>query len=60
MPTAAILTSVELALRIVLLAMESATPEQRAKVIAWWIEDVEKHRAFWQKLIDAVSNAGQG
>lgn len=41
---------IELAERIVLLAMEGQTPEQRAKMWGWWIEDVEKFREFIKGL----------
>ena len=40
------LTIIELTLRIVLLAMESQTPEQRAKMWDWYITDVERWRTF--------------
>ena len=45
-------TIIELALRIVLLAMEGQTPEQRAKMWDWYITDVEHWRKFL-KLDDA-------
>jgi hypothetical protein len=35
------LTILELALKIVLLAMEGQTPEQRAKMWDWYIHDIE-------------------
>lgn len=41
---------IELALEIVKLAMEGQTPEQRAKLWAWYIEDAEKFREFFKTL----------
>lgn len=38
------LVILELALKIVLLAMEGQTPEQRAKMWDWYVTDVEKFR----------------
>lgn len=38
------LTIIELALKIVLLAMEGQTPEQRAKMWEWYIRDIENLR----------------
>lgn len=40
------LTIVELVLRIILLAMEGQTPEQRAKMWDMYIRDVEAWRKF--------------
>ncbi len=41
---------VELMLEIVKLAMEGQDIEQRQRMWAWYIEDVEKWRAFWAKI----------
>lgn len=40
------LVILELALKIVLLAMEGQTPEQRAKMWDWYIQDVSALRRF--------------
>jgi hypothetical protein len=41
------LTIIELLLKIVVLAMEGQTPEQRATIWGWYIKDVEA----WRKLL---------
>lgn len=41
------LAIIELCLRIVVLAMEGQTPEQRAKMWDWYITDV----AWWRKAL---------
>ena len=40
-------TIIELALRIVLLAMEGQTPEQRAKMWDFYLKDLE----WWRKFL---------
>ena len=47
MPAAAALAVVELLLKIVLTAMEGQTPEQRAQMWAWYIQDVK----WWRKQL---------
>lgn len=44
--TAGVLTVLELLLRIILTAMEGQTPEQRAKIWEWYVQDVERWRKF--------------
>lgn len=41
------LTIIELLLKIILLAMEGQTPEQRAKMWDWYIKDIE----WWRKIL---------
>lgn len=40
-----------LGLEIVKLMLESATPEQRQQIITWYMEDVARWRAFWDKAL---------
>lgn len=41
-----------LMLKIVLLAMEGQTPDQRAKLWGMYITDVERWRTFWDKALN--------
>lgn len=43
----AITGSITAACQVALKAMEGQTPEQRAKMWDWFIQDVENWRKFW-------------
>lgn len=50
LPEAIILATagaIEAACNMALEAMRGQTPEQKAKIWQWWIEDVERWRKFW-------------
>jgi hypothetical protein len=45
------LTSIELALRLALVFAESASPEQRQQIVAWWIADIGTARKDFEGFI---------